>query len=206
MVPRRERTARNPAMSLLSEQRRITYFKRFRMEIGLYDPPPVPVLPPGYALVPWNDALLEAHAEALHYSFLDQIDTQVFPSLGSRGGCSSLMAEIRHKHGFLPEATWLLTHGDLNCGTIQGIRERSGLGAVQNLGILDAHRRHGLGSALLLQALHGFRRAGMGRVFLEVTATNDAAVRMYWRLGFRRRKTVYKAVEVVDHLSGNSRQ
>ena len=30
---------------------------------------------------------------------------------------------------------------------------------------------------------------------LEVTAQNDAAVRLYRRLGFLRRKTVYKAVE-----------
>ena len=44
-------------------------------------------------------------------------------------------------------------------------------------------------------ALHGFRRAGVGRVFLEVTAQNDAAIRLYHGLGFRRRKTVYKAVD-----------
>jgi ribosomal protein S18 acetylase RimI-like enzyme len=30
---------------------------------------------------------------------------------------------------------------------------------------------------------------------LEVTANNDAAVRLYRRLGFRSVKTVYKAIE-----------
>ena len=53
----------------------------------------------------------------------------------------------------------------------------------------------GLGTALLLQALHGFRRAGLPAAVLEVTAENTAAVRIYRRLGFRCRKTVYKAVE-----------
>ena len=56
----------------------------------------------------------------------------------------------------------------------------------------------GLGAALLLKALHGFRNAGLGRAFLEVTAQNDGAVRLYHRLGFRRRKTVYKTVEIAS--------
>jgi ribosomal protein S18 acetylase RimI-like enzyme len=77
---------------------------------------------------------------------------------------------------------------------VQGLQERTGLGAIQNLGVAPAHRGRGLGTALLLQALHGFRRAGLGRAFLEVTAQNEAAVRLYQRLGFRRKKTIYKAV------------
>jgi ribosomal protein S18 acetylase RimI-like enzyme len=106
------------------------------------------------------------------------------------------MSEISHKGGFLPEATWLLGCGTGYCGTVQGVRERSGLGAIQNLGVMAAHRGRGLGTALLLQALQGFRRAGLGRAFLEVTAQNEAAVRLYQRLGFRRRKTIYKPAPV----------
>ena len=40
----------------------------------------------------------------------------------------------------------------------------------------------------------------LGRAFLEVTAQNDGAVRLYRRLGFRRRKTLYKAVETAPTL------
>jgi ribosomal protein S18 acetylase RimI-like enzyme len=47
----------------------------------------------------------------------------------------------------------------------------------------------------MLQAMHGFRRAGVAICVLEVTAENAAAVRVYRRLGFRCRKTVYKTVE-----------
>ena len=50
--------------------------------------------------------------------------------------------------------------------------------------------------SLLLQALDGFRSVGLERAGLEVTAQNDGAVRLYQRLGFRRRKTLYKAVDV----------
>jgi ribosomal protein S18 acetylase RimI-like enzyme len=34
------------------------------------------------------------------------------------------------------------------------------------------------------------------RAFLEVTATNDPAVRMYRSVGFRAYKTLYRAVEL----------
>jgi ribosomal protein S18 acetylase RimI-like enzyme len=51
-----------------------------------------------------------------------------------------------------------------------------------------------VGEALVLQALYGFRRAGLGRAQLEVTARNEGAQRLYRRLGFRRTKTLYKAV------------
>jgi mycothiol synthase len=108
------------------------------------------------------------------------------------------MREISRKHGFRPEATWLVANPDGSCGTIQGITERNGMGAIQNLGVLPQHRGRGLGKALLMKALYGFRNAGLGRAFLEVTAQNDSAIRLYRQLGFRCRKTIYKMVETDD--------
>lgn len=172
-----------------------TYFKRFKMEIDLYAAPPVPPLPDGFFWVPWNTDVLELHAEVKHRSFQDEIDSAVFTSLSSRDGCLNLMREISSKPGFLPDSTWLIACGTGCCGTVQGLRERSGLGAIQNLGVTSEFRGRGLGTALLLRALEGFRRAGLGRAFLEVTAQNDSAVRLYQRLGFRYRKTLYKAVD-----------
>jgi ribosomal protein S18 acetylase RimI-like enzyme len=180
----------------LADQRKITYFKRFKMEIALYDTPSVPALPEGYRWVAWEETLLDVHAEVMFSSFHNEIDALVFPSLGNRRGCSLLMEEIRHKLGFLPQATWLVASAAGYCGCIQGLRECNGLGAIQNLGVTPGHRGHGLGRALLLQALHGFVHSGLERSWLEVTAQNDGAVRLYHRLGFRRRKTLYKAVDI----------
>lgn len=171
------------------------YYKRFRMEIDLQEPLAQPSLPPGYSWVAWNEALLEAHAEVKFNSFAEEIDAAVFPSLGTRLGCSCLMQEIARKSGFRAEATWLIAGSDGFCGTVQGVRARSGIGAIQNLGVVPSHRGRGLGAALLLQALHGFRRTSLHRAFLEVTASNAAAIRLYRRLGFRSRKTLYKAVD-----------
>jgi ribosomal protein S18 acetylase RimI-like enzyme len=182
----------------------ISYFKRFRMEIDLrgyrFDPAP---LPPGYRLLAWREEFIGDHAEAKYHSFRDEIDADVFSCLGELAGCFRLMEEISQRDGFLPEATWLIGYfagadGRVdNCGTIQGIRASHKYGSVQNVGITPAHRGRGLGTALIKAALAGFQHAGLPRAYLEVTAQNDRAVQLYKRLGFRRTKTLYKAVEMV---------
>jgi GNAT superfamily N-acetyltransferase len=173
---------------------RVRYFKRYKMEVDLAGLPPAEV-PSGYRWLPWHPALLDAHADVLYQSFCHELDAEVFPSLGDRTGCACLLTEIARKPGFLPGATWLLLDpGELPCASVQGVLDRSGPGAIQNLGVLPSHRGRGLGQAALLQALHGFWRAGRGRALLEVTAGNDGAIRLYRRLGFRSRKTIYKAV------------
>ena len=202
-------------------QHSIAYFKRFRMEIDLQTAlPAVPSLPPGYTWIAWEDWLLEQHAEVKYQCFVEEIDAVVFTSLSNREGCRRLMREIAGKPGFKPEATWLIAcapscppHPDAcapwgrgagvrgACATIQGIRERTGMGAIQNVGVTAPHRGRGLGSALVLKALHGLQRTGAHHAHLEVTAQNDGAVRMYRRLGFRCRKTLYKAVDAVGSLA-----
>lgn len=181
----------------------LTYFKRYRMERTLKDGLfPVPALPRGYSLISWDERLIEAHAEAKYESFRFEIDANVFPCLGDRDGCLRLMREISRRDGFCPDATWLIVwraadqDGLEYCGTIQGITDNDGYGAVQNLGITPSHRGRGLGTVLLHEALVGFRQTGRGRAYLEVTAQNLGAIRLYERLGFRRVRTVYKAADV----------
>ena len=181
----------------------VTYFKRYRMEIRL----PVvaerlTALPSGYQLLPWRPDLVPCHAETKYRSFCDEIDAHVFPCLGDLAGCHRLMGDIADKAGFVPGATWLAARratpdDDWDfCGTVQGIADDRMCGGIQNLGVIPEHRGLGLGKLLLLKALDGFWRAGLQRASLEVTAQNNLAVDLYRKLGFRRVKTVYKAVEV----------
>ena len=184
----------------------VVYFKRFRME---YDLAALlfaePELPSGYSLLPWSDRLLDAHADTKYRAFKWEMDANVFPCLGERDGCRRLMTEIVRRPGFVAEATWLLEWAPPSfpnggrrkelCGTIQGVAD-TGLGSIQNVGITPAHRGRGLGSLLLWHSLTGFKRAGIDRVYLEVSADNCGACRLYERIGFRRTKVVYKASEV----------
>jgi ribosomal protein S18 acetylase RimI-like enzyme len=173
----------------------ITYYKRFRMEIDLNGADAMPSLPRGFVWVPWAESLLEQHAEVKYRSFIGEIDAYVFPCLGDRHGCRRLMCEIRRKPGFLARATWLIACSDGYVGTVQGVMDQGPIGAIQNLGVLRKYRGLGLGKALVHRALAGFRQAGLHQAYLEVTAENSAAVQLYRDVGFRRAKTLYKAVD-----------
>jgi GNAT superfamily N-acetyltransferase len=173
----------------------ITYYKRLRMEIDLSGPVPLFPLPGGFSWVPWEESLISDHAEVKFQSFRHELDAFVFPCLGDRYGCQRLMREIRRKPGFMPSATWLIASPDGYVGTVQGVMDRGPIGAIQNLGVIPAYRRFGLGRALVHRALLGFYEAGLRRAYLEVTAENKAAVQLYRSLGFRRAKTLYKAVD-----------
>lgn len=179
----------------------IAYFKRFRMQIHLAgrDLTPTPV-PPHYHFLSWDGSLLDAFSCAKYHSFRNELDANVFPCLAEFEGCRRLMREISRKPGFLPKATWLVVHAPGGqrpeyCGTVQGVRDSHGLGAIQNLGTVPEHRCVGLGTSVLLRSLAGFRRAGVDRVYLEVTAENKDAIRLYRRAGFITLRTVYKAAE-----------
>ncbi len=179
----------------------VSYFKRFRMEFDLRLRRSIPILvPSGYRLLAWHPELLPDHAEAKYLSFRNEIDADVFDCLAELPGCQRLMTEISEKDGFLPEATWLAIYTGGNdiecCGTIQGIRATHKFGAIQNVGVTPAHRGRGIGTAMIHAALAGFQQVGLPRAYLEVTAQNDGAVKLYQRLGFRRTKTLFKAVEL----------
>jgi GNAT superfamily N-acetyltransferase len=178
------------------------YHKRFQMEVDLRRSRRTPVaVYPDYRLVSWSPALLHDHAEAKYLSFRDELDATVFPCLGEMQSCVRLMEEISDRDGFVPEATWLAQyigagpHRSECCGTIQAIRTTRQRANIQNIGVTPRHRGRGVGAALIIAALEGLQQVGVSRVGLEVTAENDAAVRLYQRLGFRSVKTVYKAVE-----------
>lgn len=186
----------------------LQYVKRFRMELDLrrWQRPPIE-LPPDYRFVGWNPALVEAHAEVKYQSFRGEIDSQVFPCLGEYDGCQKLMAEIKQKDGFVPEATWLAEYVGAGpskseyCGTIQAVRIRRGRASIQNIGVAPLHRGRGLGTALILASLLGLEYVAVPRVRLEVTAENVGAVRLYRRLGFRTIRTLYKTVELASGAS-----
>src|SRR5260370_8790732 len=138
---------------------RISYVKRFKMEMDLRELPASAPLQDGHAWVPCDTTVLEAHADMLYLSFRSEIDAAVFPSFGDRAGCTCLMTEMNRKPGFLPASTWLLSGPDGYIGSVQGLRECGGFGAIQNLGVVSRARGRGFGTALLLQSLHRLRTA-----------------------------------------------
>jgi GNAT superfamily N-acetyltransferase len=187
------------------------YFKRYRLEYELRGPIPEPVLPAGFLWGAWNPGDADRHAAVKCAAFESELDADVFPCLGSYRGCRQLMRDIASQPGFLPGCTWLVLadhrspqdsgrEPDMNSvsdvGTIQGVVATDTLGSIQNVGVTPEYRGRGLGRALVLKALHGFQAAGLQRAYLEVTASNLPALQLYQQLGFRRTRTMYRAVEL----------
>ena len=149
----------------------LTYFKRYRMEIDLTGrqlvPPP---LPAGYRLVPWDESLLEA-TRRNEVPQLSGGDRRQRVSLPGRLGRlpPSDARDPRQARVSFPGRPGSIAHdaepaaAPEYCGTIQGIRDYAGLGAIQNLGVTPEHRGRQLGTCLLIQALEGFQRATLRR-------------------------------------------
>jgi ribosomal protein S18 acetylase RimI-like enzyme len=127
------------------------------------------------------------------------MDAQLFTSFSDPYQCRMLLQEITTRPGFLPEATWLLGHETGCCGTLQCGSDDNSTASIQNIGIIPEHRGLGLGYIFLLQGLHCLRERGFRRVYLEVTAENTAAVQLYLKLGFRKVKTLFRAVGGIQH-------
>jgi GNAT superfamily N-acetyltransferase len=198
--------------------KKFNYFKRYRMEVDLRQQPPgiagptlpglmAPVLSAGFRWIPWHGSLRDIHGEVKALCFRDEMDAVVFPCLGSLCGCRDLMAAIVGKPGFCPAATWLVADEMAAAGsdapggcvaTIQGVVDDDGHGSIQNVGVIPEYRGQGIGRGLILKALGGFAGVGVRRVYLEVTARNEPAVRMYRELGFRATRTTYRAVPIQE--------
>ena len=59
-------------------------------------------------------------------------------------------------------------------------------GIVSHLLVLAGFRDQGLGTALMAEAENAIRARGAGHVTLMVETTNEAAIRLYQRLGYKR--------------------
>jgi GNAT superfamily N-acetyltransferase len=167
----------------------VSHVKRYRMECTQLAWRREPVYSDVHFL-PWQPSRLGDHAYALWQSFRDEPDTMTFPSLGHETGCRDLLHAIASLPNFCPAATWLAVGPDGPIGSIQGLIEFR-CGEIQNLGVIPGERGRGIAGALLRRAVEGYRDIGCRKVSLEVAASNDAALGLYRKFGFRPYKTVY---------------
>ena len=105
-------------------------------------------------------------------------------------------------HGFSAEATagfvrFILEGGGVQFVALDGDRvvgwcdvrrqpfEGFAHGGVLGMGLLSEFRGRGLGQRLLEEAIRAASEIGITRIELEALASNDAALRLYRRCGFR---------------------
>jgi ribosomal-protein-alanine N-acetyltransferase len=65
-------------------------------------------------------------------------------------------------------------------------------GHVVSVAVMPDFRCQGVGSALVTEALEGMKSYGAKQSYLEVRVTNDDAVRLYKKLGFKITRTIQR--------------
>ncbi len=97
-------------------------------------------------------------------------------------------------HYHAPQAFFVASVDDRVVGYIMCRIERgiSGFGRlptkkghIVSVAVLNDRRNHGIGTALIAAAMEGMIDYGASEFFLEVRKTNEAAIAIYEKLGFR---------------------
>lgn len=113
-------------------------------------------------------------------------DARAIAALERQAFSDPWSAESIHESIQMP---WMFTHvAEAPAGTVVGYvfcREIAGESELLNLAVDTGHRRGGVGRQLLAEALAWAERRGTRETFLEVRASNAAAIALYEAAGFR---------------------
>jgi mycothiol synthase len=127
-----------------------------------------------------NDEALAAFCAVLNASFAGQPQ-----HVGTTP--EGLVRDAGGPYG-LEDGLWLLLAGGQPVATVRVERDaEAGAAAIDNVAVLPAYRGQGLGSLLIRQALRVARGHDLHPVYLAVSATNEAAIRLYAGQGFRKK-------------------
>ena len=122
-----------------------------------------------------------------HLDAVAVLETVCFAAPWTREG---LAEELRN-----PQAHFLVAERDGETAGYIGVQEICGEGYVTNVAVLPQYRRKGIGERLVREAVRGAKLRGCDFLSLEVRVGNEAAIRLYERLGFQRqgrRKAFYR--------------
>ena len=150
----------------------------WQMHLDLPEPPPAPAFPPGVTVRPFVVGVDEAE-------FL-RVNNAAFSWHPEQGGWGLEQVLEREAEPWFDPAGFLLALDP--GGTLLGYhwtkRHSESLGEVYVLGVDPAAHGTGLGSALTAAGLRHLHEGGSREVILYVESDNEAAIRVYRRLGF----------------------
>ncbi|MBO4423070.1 MAG: ribosomal protein S18-alanine N-acetyltransferase [Clostridia bacterium] len=90
------------------------------------------------------------------------------------------------KSASLPYAVYLVARVDGAIAGYAGMYAVCGEGGINDIAVFPQYRRTGVGSALIGALADAGRKAGVTVLKLEVRASNEAALSLYEKCGFRR--------------------
>lgn len=148
--------------------------------------------PPRASVVvqPWSERWLEAAAELIARSYQGHIDSRINDQYQSVAGARRFLHNITNYPGcgaFYPPAAMVALDrwsGELRALSLTSLVEPR-VGHITQVCVAPELRGQGLGGELLWRTTEAFLTRGCQALSLTVSASNDGAVRLYQRIGFR---------------------
>jgi ribosomal protein S18 acetylase RimI-like enzyme len=138
----------------------------------------------------WSDLYQDAAAQLIAAAYAGHLDSAINDQYRSVAGARRFLHNIVHFPGcglfchLASFAAFEAASGRL-CGISLASMVSEGCGHITQICVSPASRGTGVGHELLRQSLLSLRSMGCGAVTLTVTASNEDAIRLYERVGFR---------------------
>ena len=149
-------------------------------------------LPPEISLAQWTPQDYQSAGELIQAAYTGHTDSEINDQYRSLHGALRFLHNIVRFPGcgvFEPAYSWVLRdrRSRQPVGLILASRVGVDVAHITQFCISPRYRDHGLGSVLLVHALEALRNAGFQAITLTVTESNEAALKLYKRFGFRQR-------------------
>jgi ribosomal protein S18 acetylase RimI-like enzyme len=149
-----------------------------------------PFPPPGeLRFATWTPRALDDCAALIAEVYQDHVDSEINDQYHSRSGARHFLENIVQYPGcghFAPACSWLALD---ESGRVQGLslatRVAEHSGHIAQICLARRHQGSGAGYELLRRSLVSLAGTGAREASLTVTASNDRALRLYHRFGFR---------------------
>jgi ribosomal protein S18 acetylase RimI-like enzyme len=139
-------------------------------------------LPNGYTLIPIDAMNNSIMKEPFFDSFSDSLDT-LFLSMTPQQQLISFNYWFNRSRPMVEGASYALLLNEKCVGfVIARVEEK--VAYIGPIGVVPPHRKKGLGVGLLSNCLYELKRQGINTVKLDVSSSNNPAIRLYEKFGF----------------------
>jgi ribosomal protein S18 acetylase RimI-like enzyme len=167
-------------------------YPRYFMQIPLGPAVRLPEKPaPGVTMIPWSELRQDETARLIVAAYQAHVDSLINDQYRSQSGARRFLTNIVQYPGcgtFFGPAAWAAIRGGELAGISLTSLVAADVGHITQVCVSPAMRGTGLGYELVRQSLMSLAAHGCQSVSLTVTQSNEAAVRLYQRMGFTNRR------------------
>lgn len=142
-----------------------------------------------YQIEPWRDDWISGAAEIIQAAYAGEVDAQIHDRYATVDGAERFVHELVQFPGASFHSPASCMAFDPATGSAAGLSLTSfvapHVGHIAEICIVPQARHSGLGHELLRRSLEALRATGAERISLAVTVSNEPALRLYRRFGFR---------------------